>query len=460
MTKITRSKRAYVETYGCQMNISDGELMEGILANGGFKIVEAPEDADVVLVNTCAIREHAENRVLGRVAQLNGLKRERPELVIGVTGCMAQRMGETLFERAPYVDLVMGPDGYRGLPDALENLEAYRLDRESNSRIRGAQLAILDLSLGENYEGLEQRRTEGPTAWVPIQRGCNHRCTFCIVPYVRGPEKNRNPLEILNEVRDLTSRGVTEVTLLGQTVNSYTSMGVGFPDLLSEVAQIDGIRRVRFTSPHPNDVTPELVEVMATEPAVCEHLHLPAQSGNNRTLKRMLRRYSVEVLLEKVEMVRAEIPEIAISTDIIVAFPGETNDEFRDTLELMRTVRFDEAFTYKYSPREGTPATRLPADQFVPALEAQERLEELIEVSRGIQSEINTREIGRIDEVLIERVGRHPGQILGRTRRNKVVVFDGDSERIGCYTHVGLDRTTGATFAGKETDQPELVGQN
>ncbi len=460
MTKTTRSKRAYVETYGCQMNISDGELMEGILANSGFKIVEAPEDADVVLVNTCAIREHAENRVLGRVAQLNGLKRERPELVIGVTGCMAQRMGETLFERAPYVDLVMGPDGYRGLPGALENLEAYRFDRGSNSRIRGSQLAVLDLSLGENYEGLEQRRTEGPTAWIPIQRGCNHRCTFCIVPYVRGPEKNRNPLEILNEVRDLTSRGVTEVTLLGQTVNSYTSMGVGFPDLLSEVAQIEGIRRVRFTSPHPNDVTPELVEVMATEPAVCEHLHLPAQSGNNRTLKRMLRRYSVEVLLEKVEMVRAEIPEIAISTDIIVAFPGETDDEFRDTLELMRTVRFDEAFTYKYSPREGTPATRLPADQFVPALEAQERLEELIEVSRGIQSEINAREIGRIDEVLIERVGRHPGQILGRTRRNKVVVFDGDSERIGCYTHVGLDRTTGATFAGKETDQPELVGQN
>ena len=442
------------------MNISDGELMEGILANVVFEIVEAPEDADVVLVNTCAIREHAENRVLGRVAQLNGLKRERPELVIGVTGCMAQRMGETLFERAPYVDLVMGPDGYRGLPDALENLEGYRVEKGTHSRIRSPQLAILDLSLGENYQGLEQRRTEGPTAWIPIQRGCNHRCTFCIVPYVRGPEKNRDPLEILNEVRDLTSRGVTEVTLLGQTVNSYTSMGVGFPDLLSEVAQIDGIRRVRFTSPHPYDVTPELVEVMATEPAVCEHLHLPAQSGNNRTLKRMLRRYSVEILLEKVEMVRAEIPEIAISTDIIVAFPGETNDEFRDTLELMRTVRFDEAFTYKYSPREGTPATRLPADQFVPALEAQERLEELIEVSRGIQSEINTREIGRIDEVLIERVGRHPGQILGRTRRNKVVVFDGDSERIGCYTHVGLDRTTVATFAGKETDEPELVGLN
>ena len=442
------------------MNISDGELMEGILANSGFEIVEAPEDADVVLVNTCAIREHAENRVLGRVAQLNGLKRERPELVIGVTGCMAQRMGETLFERAPYVDLVMGPDGYRGLPDALENLEGYRVDRGTHSRIQSPQLAILDLSLGENYQGLEQRRTEGPTAWIPIQRGCNHRCTFCIVPYVRGPEKNRDPLEILNEVRDLTSRGVTEVTLLGQTVNSYTSMDVSFPKLLSEVAQVEGIQRVRFTSPHPNDVTPELIEVMATEPAVCEHLHLPAQSGNNRTLKRMLRRYSVEVLLEKVEMVRADIPEIAISTDIIVAFPGETDDEFRDTLELMRTVRFDEAFTYKYSPREGTPATRLPADQFVPELEAQARLEELIEVSRGIQAEINAREIGRIDEVLIERVGRHSGQILGRTRRNKVVAFDGDSERIGCYAYVGLETTTGATFSGKETSQPELVGQS
>tara|TARA_B100000959_G_scaffold161174_1_gene168740 strand:+ start:5069 stop:6397 length:1329 start_codon:yes stop_codon:yes gene_type:complete len=442
------------------MNISDGELMEGILTNDGFEIVEAPEDADVVLVNTCAIREHAENRVLGRVAQLNGLKRERPELVIGVTGCMAQRMGETLLERAPYVDLVMGPDGYRGLPDALENLEGYRSDRESNSRIRGPQLAILDLNLGENYQGLEQRRTEGPTAWIPIQRGCNHRCTFCIVPYVRGPEKNRDPLEILNEVRDLTSRGVTEVTLLGQTVNSYASMDLSFPNLLSEVAQVEGIQRVRFTSPHPNDVTPELVEVMATEPAVCEHLHLPAQSGNNRTLKRMLRRYSVEVILEKVEMVRAEIPEIALSTDIIVAFPGETDEEFQDTLELMRTVRFDEAFTYKYSPREGTPATRLPANEFLTTLEAQARLEELITVSRGIQAEINAGEIGRIDEVLIERVGRYPGQILGRTRRNKVVAFDGDSERIGCYTHVGLERTTGATFAGKETSQPELVGQS
>jgi tRNA-2-methylthio-N6-dimethylallyladenosine synthase len=437
-------KRAYVETYGCQMNVSDGELMEGILAGRGYVIVDRPEDADVVLINTCAIREHAESRVLGRVAQLNGLKRERPELVIGVTGCMAQRMGDTLLEQAPYVDLVMGPDGYRGLPEALGSLAVEPRPR------RRTQLAVLDLDPTENYQGLEQLRSEGPSAWVPIQRGCDHRCTFCIVPYVRGPEKNRSAAEVLAEVRGLARQGVTEITLLGQTVNSYRDGGTAFPRLLKDVARVDGVRRVRFTSPHPNDVTPELVHVMADERAVCEHLHLPAQSGSNRTLKRMLRRYTVEELLEKVRLVRAEIPDIAISTDIIVAFPGETDAEFRETLDLMRTVRFDEAYTYKYSPREGTPATRMPADEFVAPAEAQARLEELIDLSRGIQAEINQSEVGRVEEVLIEKDGRHQGQVLGRTRRNKVVVFDGDASRIGEYTRVTLERTTGATFAGTE----------
>jgi tRNA-2-methylthio-N6-dimethylallyladenosine synthase len=454
-----RAKRAYVETYGCQMNISDGELMEGILENRGYEIVRAPEDADVVLVNTCAIREHAEKRVLGRVSQLNGLKRERPDMVIGVTGCMAQRMGETLLEQAPYVDLVMGPDGYRGLPETLE-----RLDRGENasteapvpvierSRKRGPQLAVLQLDMDENYQGLEQRRADGPSAWVPIQRGCDHRCTYCIVPYVRGGEKNRSAPEILAEVRGLAEQGVTEVTLLGQTVNSYVWNDVAFPRLLRDVARVDGIRRVRYTSPHPNDVTEELVEVMAEEPAVCEHLHLPAQAGNNRTLKRMLRRYTVESLLEKIDLVRSAIPDIALSTDIIVAFPGETDPEFRDTLELMRTARFHEAYTYKYSAREGTPATRLPSGDFVDPDEAQARLEELIDVSRTIQSEINTSEVGRVEEVLIEGEGRDAGQIRGRTRRNKVVVFDGDPARVGTYTLTRLERTTGATFAGSEVE--------
>jgi tRNA-2-methylthio-N6-dimethylallyladenosine synthase len=280
------------------------------------------------------------------------------------------------------------------------------------------------------------------------------------VPYVRGGEKNRSALEVLKEVRVLADQGVTEVTLLGQTVNSYVWDGVTFPRLLRDVARVDGIRRVRFTSPHPRDVTEELVQVMAEEPAVCEQLHLPAQSGNNRTLKRMLRRYTVETLLEKVELVRAGIPDVALSTDIIVAFPGETEVEFRDTLDLMRTVRFDDAYTYKYSLREGTPATKLPESDFIDGDEAQARLAELIEVSRAIQTEINRGEVGRIEEVLIENTARDEGQIRGRTRRNKVVVFDGDAHRIGEYAFTELERTTGATFIGSEVraEVPAPVG--
>jgi tRNA-2-methylthio-N6-dimethylallyladenosine synthase len=276
---------------------------------------------------------------------------------------------------------------------------------------------------------------------------------------VRGPEKNRAAPEILEEVRGLVETGVTEVTLLGQTVNSYEYGEWNFPRLLSDVARVDGIERVRFTSPHPNDVSPELVEVMAAEAAVCEQLHLPAQSGNNRTLKRMLRRYTVEKLLEKVELVRSVIPDVALSTDIIVAFPGETDAEYEDTLDLMREVRFDEAFTYKYSLREGTPATKFPEADFIDPDLAQARLQGLIDVSRAIQAEINATEVGRVEWVLIEREGKREGQILGRTRRNKVVVFDGEPARAGEYTMVELERTTGATFTGREVAQPAMAGR-
>ncbi len=451
MSDTGRTRRAYVETYGCQMNISDGELMEGILAERGYEIVATPEEADVVLVNTCAIREHAEQRVLGRVAQLGALKKERPGMVIGVTGCMAQRMGSDLLGRAPHVDLVMGPDGYRELPASLSALLAPdRVGPPPDSR----RLTVLDLNLGENYQGLAQRRGEGPSAWVTVQRGCDHRCTFCIVPYVRGPEKNRSPEEVLAEVRALALDGVSEVTLLGQTVNSYRSGRWSFANLVRAVARVEGIRRVRFTSPHPNDVTPDLVEVMAEEPSVCEQLHLPAQSGSDRVLKRMVRRYTVERYLETVERVRADLPDIALSTDIIVGFPGETDEDFRATLELMRRVRFDDAFTYRFSSREGTPATRFPEEDFVPAGLAQARLEELIEVSRSIQAEINASEVGRVEEVLVEKEARGDGQVLGRTRRNKVVAFPGDAEVVGSYMHVRLERTTGATFVGSQVAQP------
>ena len=453
-------KRVYVETYGCQMNISDGELMEGVLEDHGYDIAVDPEDADVILVNTCAIREHAERRVLGRVGQLSGLKRERPDLVIGVTGCMAQRMGETLAEQAPHVDLVMGPDGYRSLPERLAAIEEGRKIRPSRSaKKRGPQLAVLDLDLGENYEGLDQRRASRISAWVPVQRGCDHRCTFCIVPYVRGPEKNRKPGEVLREIKEIADSGVTEVTLLGQTVNSYEADGQSFPDLLRSVARVPGIRRVRFTSPHPNDVTTDLLNVMAEETAVCEQLHLPLQAGSDRTLRRMLRRYTVEGFLEKVKLARAVVPDIGLSTDVIVAFPGETHEEFQETLEVMRSVRFDDAYTYRYSPREGTPATRFPAADFVPDGEAQERLQRLIEVHRAIQAEINEAEVGRVEEVLVEKEARDPGQILGRSRRNKVVAFPASPDLVGTYLEVRLTGTTGATFVGEwEQGAPALTG--
>jgi tRNA-2-methylthio-N6-dimethylallyladenosine synthase len=521
MTQIESArKKAYVETYGCQMNVSDGELMQGILAAGGYDIATRPEDADVVLVNTCAIREHAEQRVIGRVGELYRLKTARPDMVIGVTGCMAQRLGERLLERAAHVDLVMGPDGYRQLPETLGRLRADHPGtwmagqageteipgtaahrggaatadraasatagpRTSTSTITRAptsgtdserralpvlpveavaapraddRVAVLDFREDENYEGLEIRRASGITAWVPVQRGCNYRCTYCIVPYVRGSEKNRAAPQIIDEVRGLAQRGITEVTLLGQTVNSWEHGAWRFPELLRAVARVDGIRRVRFTSPHPNDFTPALVEVMATEPHVCRQLHLPVQSGHDRTLKRMLRRYTVAEYLERVEMAREAVPGIALSTDIIVAFPGETDEEYEATLDLVRRVRYDDAFLYKYSAREGTPATRLPVDQFVAPAVAQQRLQRLIDLHREIQAEINAGEVGRTVEVLVERSARSDGDMLGRTGTYKVVAFPGNESLIGCYIQVRITATTGATFRGVAVDASTDAG--
>jgi tRNA-2-methylthio-N6-dimethylallyladenosine synthase len=469
---MTVRKRAYVETYGCQMNVSDGELMSGILAAEGYEIVDRPEEADIVLVNTCAVREHAERRVLGRVAQLNGLKQEKEGMILGVTGCMAQRMGEGLLRRAPWVDLVMGPDGYRSLPGALRELLGRRGSGEPggsalappapgggrNGREGSRSLTVLNLDPRESYEELEPLRTSRVSAWVSIQRGCDHRCTFCIVPHVRGPEKNRAPGSILAEVRAVVAKGISEVTLLGQTVNSYRFREDGewsFPRLLGEVARTPGIRRVRFTSPHPNDVTPELVEVMASEEAVCEQLHLPLQAGNDRTLRRMLRRHTVDDFLEKVDMVRDAVPDIALSTDLIAGFPGETEAEFRDTLDMVARIRFDEAFTYRYSPREGTPATRLPPEDFISPEIGQDRLDRLIDLTRTIQAEINRDEVGRVEEVLVEKEGREEGDMLGRTRRGKVAVFPGNGELLGTYRTVELVRTTGATFAAAQRKEGE-----
>lgn len=432
--------RLYIETYGCQMNINDAELIEGMLAARGFLRVTDPSRADVILVNTCAIREHAERRVFGRIGELQRHRRENPELVLGVTGCMAQRLGPRLVDEAAGVDLVAGPDAYRRLDEMIDAIRRGALERGQT---------LLELDADEQYEEVESVRAEGVSAWVTVQRGCDHRCTFCIVPYVRGPEKNRRPEAILEETRRAVEDGFTEVVLLGQTVNSYGREEWDFPRLLRAVARVDGVRRVRFTSPHPNDVTDDLLATMADEPAVCPQLHLPVQSGANRILKRMVRRYTVEEFLGKVRLARERVPGIALSTDVIVAFPGETDEEYEATLDLMLGVRFDDAYLYRYSPREGTPATRLPAEDFVPDDVAAERLERLIALHRQIQREVNEAEVGSVHEVLVEREARSEGDVLGRTGTNKVVAFPGGREWIGRYVDVRLTGTTGATFTGR-----------
>ena len=310
----------WVETYGCQMNVSDSELMEGVLSASGLTAVSAPEEADVILVNTCAIREHAEQRVLGRVAELNRVKKRRPGTLIGVCGCMAQRLGARLIEQAEHVDMVIGPDAYRALPQLIDQAVE-----------RNGGVVDVGLDPAENYEGLELHRRSSVAAWIPIQRGCNYRCTFCIVPHTRGNEKNREPRAILQEIGRLAlDDGVSEFTLLGQTVNSYRHDDWDFPRLLRAIARLPGVRRLRYTSPHPNDLTRQLVDVMAEEEAVCPHLHLPVQSGSDRVLKRMARRYTREEYLAKVDMLRERIPEIALSTDIIVGFPNETDADFEE----------------------------------------------------------------------------------------------------------------------------------
>ena len=434
------TRRAFVETYGCQMNVGDSEIMTGTLRDRGYLTVDDPARADVIVVNTCAIRENAERRVWGRIGQLQRHREHNPDLVLAVTGCMAQRLGPELLATSSGVDLVAGPDSYRQIGERIDDIREGRLSR-------GQLLLALDAE--ENYEGLEAVRREGVTAWVTVQRGCDHRCTFCIVPYVRGDEKNRAPEAILREARAAVEAGFTEVTLLGQTVNSYRHGDVDFAGLLRRVARVDGLRRVRFTSPHPNDVTDALIEVMATEEAVCRQLHLPVQSGSNHVLKRMVRRYTAEAFLETVRRVRAGVPGIALSTDVIVGFPGETEGDFEATLEMMRTVRFDDAFMYRYSPREGTPATRFPAADFIDEDVSGHRLERLIEVHRTIQREINEAEVGQTETVLIERPARSQGDMLGRTEGNKVVAFPCGSGRAGRYVDVRLTSTTGATFRGE-----------
>ncbi len=424
-------KRVYIETYGCQMNVADTELMLGILSAHSYTRVEDPALADVMLVNTCAVRDHAEQRVVGRVGELQ--RHKRPGSVLGVVGCMAQRLGSTLLDQVPKLDLVIGPDSYRHLAELIDDASAGH--RTANTEFRS----------WEHYEDVPPARADRPTAFVTVQRGCDYKCTFCIVPYTRGLERSRNLDDVIREIRGLALEGKTEVTLLGQTVNSYHEGRHDFADLLRAVGAIDGIRRIRFTSPYPTDFTDRVIEAMATTEAVCEHVHLPAQSGSTAVLKRMLRRYTREQYLDVVDRLRQAIPSVTFSTDLIVGFPGETEEQFQETLSLVEMAGFDDAYTFRYSVREGTPAVRLK--DHVPDEIAAERLARLIALARYQTRKKNWRKVGEVAEVLVEQPAKRGG-MLGRTRTNSMVLLDLGPERTGEYHEVRLTGTTGSTFTG------------
>ena len=425
----------YIETYGCQMNVSDSELMLGKLAADGYEAVDGPDGADVILVNTCAIRDHAEQRVIGRLGELK--RHMKADAIVGVTGCMAQRLGPQLLEKAKHVSLVIGPDGYRALPALIEGAR------------RGERAIATSFDLEEHYEDFTPRRYDHVKAWVPVQRGCDYRCTYCIVPTTRGPERSRRLPDVVREIEQIVADGMSEVVLLGQTVNSYDDGTHDFADLLRAVGAVDGVRRLRFTSPHPNDFSDRVIEAMATVPAVCEHVHLPMQSGSTSMLKRMLRRYTREEYLDCVARLRAAIPGLSLTTDIIVGFPGETDAEFEDTLSAVRAVGFTDAFTFRFSPRDGTPATRMPAEWTVPDEVAGERLERLVALVRGLARERNLGLLGRRVEVLVEKEARRGAELLqARTRDFRTVLVPGDPSMIGRYLTVELTGTTGSTFTG------------
>jgi tRNA-2-methylthio-N6-dimethylallyladenosine synthase len=425
-------KSVYIETYGCQMNVADSELMFGVLGREGYVRADKPEDADVMLVNTCAVRDNAEQRVIGRMGELQRYKRAGS--VLGVVGCMAQRLGPALLAKVPRVDLVVGPDAYRNLPELIGLAQA------------GQRVSDTELRFWEHYEDVPAVREKGPTAFVTVQRGCDYRCTFCIVPQTRGPERSRQLVDVEREVVGLVEQGTTEVTLLGQTVNSYHDGEHDFADLLRAVGGIDGLRRIRFTSPYPTDFTPRVVEAIATTAAVCEHVHLPVQSGSNAVLKRMLRRYTRERYLEVVAELRHAVPGITISTDVIVGFPGESEEQFEATLSLVTEADFDDAYTFKYSVRDGTAAVRLKdhvADEV-----ASGRLDRLIEVVRANVRRKNMARIGETHEVLVERPARRGDLMLARTRTNQFVLLDLPATATGEYHTVRLTGSTGSTFTG------------
>ncbi|MBA3395631.1 MAG: tRNA (N6-isopentenyl adenosine(37)-C2)-methylthiotransferase MiaB [Deltaproteobacteria bacterium] len=440
--------RVYVETYGCQMNVADSDLLGGVLADAGYATASRADDADVIVINTCAVREKAEERVIARAGELASLKRKKPGTVLAIVGCMAEHLKEGLADRAPTVDVIAGPDSYRRMPELLAAARAHR---------RGDAPPLIDVKLdkAETYEGLSNAAgLEGGdpvSGFVTIQRGCDKFCTFCVVPFTRGRERGTSPREVLRQVRELVAAGLREVTLLGQTVNSYRWPAedgevVTFAELLRAVARVDGIERIRFTSPYPVDFTDDVIAAIAEEPKICKYVHLPVQSGSDVVLERMRRGYTVDDFRGIVARLRHAMPHIALSTDILSGFSGETEADHQATLALMREIRFDSAFMFAYSERDLTfAAKKLPDDVDEPT--KKRRLTEIVQLQEIISAEVFAAHVGRPERVLVHGPSKRDAtQLMGRTDGFKTVILPSGVGAVGELVDVTIARATMATL--------------
>lgn len=433
-------KKYFIVTHGCQMNEHDSEKIAGILENMGYIKGKGIEDANIVLYNTCTVREGAEEKVYGKLGYIKHLKKSNPDLLLGICGCMAQSSKEKILAKAPYVDLIFGTHNIHQLPQLLEQA----LERN------GTVVEVWD-DKGDEIPEVPVTREGNYKAYIAITFGCNNFCSYCIVPYVRGREKSRSPEEILKEVTQLASEGYKEIMLLGQNVNSYgkdLNGNYGFIELLQDINKIDGIERIRYMTSHPRDFSVEMVDIIKNLSKVCEHFHLPIQSGSNRILKAMNRGYTKEHYLELTEKIRKDIPNATITTDIIVGFPGETEEDFQETLEVVNTVKYDAAFTFMYSPRTGTPAATMVNQ--VDKMLKKERLQRLINLQEEITQTKNKEMVGKVYEVLVEGISKNnPNRLSGRTRGNKVISFEGDMSLVGTLVQIEVKKALAHSLIGE-----------
>ena len=435
----------YLETFGCQMNVADSEMIEGILQSKGYYPIKRMDSADIIFVNTCAIREHAEEKVHSRLGVFSKIKNNKPNVIIGVLGCMAQHLKDDILDSKPYVDIILGPDSYRKLPKLLER---NKVDKKN--------IVDTQLSRYEVYNNFFPSRNEGINAWVSIMRGCDKFCTFCIVPFTRGRERSRSPNNIIDEVKKAVDEGFVEITLLGQNVNSYTYDNYSFDYLLKNIAEINGVQRLRYTSPHPQDMTDDVLYVMSHYDNICNAVHFPLQAGSNEVLKRMNRSYTKSHFIERAHRIRDILPNCGLSTDIIVGFPGETNSQFEETLNVMNEVKFDSAFTFKYSPRLGTKAYEY-SDQIL-EIDKQERLDKVIKLQKKHTIFRNKEMIGNIERVLVEKISKRSiNQWAGRTDSNKWVIFYKENANIKDLVNVSITNAKGISLHGHLVKKKEAA---